>query len=376
MKYPAKWMIGIIFVLTTGLACSAPGFGQPAENGNQPSVAISSPTEGQSVEANQKLQVQSVSIDPQGVVRVELVVDGDVVWVDANAQPEANSPFIVSQPWTPKLPGTHTIQVRAFNKDNITGESETLTLAVAAPAAAINSQTDSGGAGSAGSSSDTLKSKETPPPEPTKTPPPTPTATPKATGTPEASTTPAITTTITATPAPQKFEPTGIEPVVPFKQFWDEVGAGESRLGHPVDFVIFERNYARQLFQKGAMIWWDNPDNPDYIWVIDSAAEDMESGKTSNLYPDTWVPDPTALDEYSCNEARDEGPVRGFGKVWCEHPELQRRLGFPVLAETGSGGIAPFSQVQFFQGGTMLYLPHSAEVFILYEQGDWQRFLY
>ncbi|RME98021.1 MAG: hypothetical protein D6768_18330, partial [Chloroflexi bacterium] len=121
----------------------------------------------------------------------------------------------------------------------------------------------------------------------------------------------------------------------------------------------------------GVMFWWDNPDNPDYIWVIDSPAEDLRSGATSNLYPDTWDQNSA---EISCPEAQNGGPIRGFGKVWCNHPELITRLGYPIQSERGSGGTPPFAEVQFFQGGVMIYSPLSNEVYVLFAQGDWQRF--
>jgi hypothetical protein len=121
------------------------------------------------------------------------------------------------------------------------------------------------------------------------------------------------------------------------------------------------------------MYWWDNPDNPDTIWVLDTPAADWRSGKSSNRYDDTWQ---AADGDVSCEQAREGGPVRGFGKLWCERPELQSRLGHPREPERGSGGAPPYAQVQFFQGGVIIYNPANAEVFVLFEQGDWQRFDY
>ena len=151
------------------------------------------------------------------------------------------------------------------------------------------------------------------------------------------------------------------------------LGAGNSRIGYPVNEEIVDRNYARQPFEQGLMVWWDNPETPDYIWVIDSPNAEMTGGKRSNLYPDTWQ---SGQPEFSCQAALNGGPVRGFGKVWCDHPELQLRLGKPSEAERGSGGSPPYANAQFFQGGAMLYIPHTAEVFVLFEQGDWQRFIF
>jgi hypothetical protein len=172
---------------------------------------------------------------------------------------------------------------------------------------------------------------------------------------------------------PQTFEPTGLEPEGRFWDIWFEVGGGDSRLGYPTDPIITERNYAQQYFEKGLMFWWDNPDDLDTIWVIDTPAADWQSGASSNRYNDTWQ---AAEGDYGCEQARERGPVRGFGKLWCERPELQNRLGYPREPERGSGGAAPYAQVQFFQGGVIIYNPANAEVFVLFEQGDWQRFDY
>ncbi len=68
--------------------------------------------------------------------------------------------------------------------------------------------------------------------------------------------------------------------------------------------------------------------------------------------------------------------MRGFGQVWCDHPELRTRLGYPSEPEAGSAGRPPYAQVQFFQGGTLIYTPLNKEVYVLFAQGDWQRFDY
>jgi hypothetical protein len=151
------------------------------------------------------------------------------------------------------------------------------------------------------------------------------------------------------------------------------VGAGESRLGYPLTPEISDRDFARQYFQKGLMFWWDSPDDPDFIWVLDSPKTDLSGGETWNRYPDQW----DGEDEYVCDEARangEKGPVRGFGWLWCNRTELQARLGAPRSSEAGSGGTPPYAHVQFYQGGVILYNPLNNEVFVLFDQGDWQRF--
>jgi hypothetical protein len=353
--------------LLIGMGCSTPGLGGTIFSGETggPSAAISSPTGSRPLETGREIKVESVSIDPTGVVRVELVVNGQVVWIDANAKPETDAPFIVAQPWIPDTPGTHVIQVRAYNAANEVGESATLTVeAVALGAAGTAIATATIGQIEAVTLTPTSTTTSA---VPNRTVSPTRTITPTQT---RVVATPTLTRTPTVTPRPQVFSSTGLEPEGRFREIWLELGSLASRLGYPTGPEISDRNYARQFFEAGQMFWWDNPDDPDLIWVLDSPSPGFGSGATSNRYPDSWA----GGDEYACDEARNGGPVRGFGKVWCEHPELQIRLGFPSEPERGSGGRPPYARVQFFQGGTMIYNPTNNEIYVLFAQGDWLRF--
>ncbi len=371
-NFPHLTLAGILLCLTS-LACALPGFGNsqptPAEAG--PAVAITDLTPGQRLELGRELQILSTAEDPTGIVRTELLVDGQVIWVDANADPQPNVPFIVAQPWTPTAPGSHVIQARAYNKNNVTGESAPLTVEVAAASAQVAGETPQ------------LDTVEPSPTLPTATPvaalqaAPSPTIPARSTSTsmpPVATFTPTlILPTPSATPTPGVFTATGLLPEGRVGEIWEELGGGKSRLGYPTAPVIADRDFAKQYFERGLMFWWDAPDDPDYIWVIDSPAPDLRRGATSNRYVDEWDGD----DDYACDEARanaEKGPVRGFGRLWCQRPELQSRLGNPIEMEAGSGGNPPFSQVQFFQGGVMLYNPLNAELYVLFDQGDWQRF--
>lgn len=382
---------GLISIMLTGLACAGLGVGQnTVATGSGPKVTLVQPTAGQKLAPGQEVKVQSTSFDPaSGIVRVELVIDNQVIWIDANPQPQPDTPYVVAQPWTPQLPGNHVIQVRAYNQANLAGQSDPLMVEVTAsaqtipdtptvvqPGNALPTATSGGTAPTA-----TFTPIPVPPTQPPIcTPPPCrldqdevyycPGDCPGGCGTTCATVTP----TPTATPTPGHFAPTGLNPEGRFKDIWQELGGGNSRLGYPTGPEISDRNFARQYFERGLMFWWDTPDGSDYIWAMDSSASsDLQRGTSWHRYDDTW----SGGDEYSCDQARsngDKGPRRGFGQVWCERPELQKRLGNPREGEAGSDGIPPYAHVQFFQGGVMLYNPINAEVFVLFDQGDWQRF--
>lgn len=365
MKYFKIFVSIVLFGLMLP-ACTLPGFeSQPAAvEDTSFAVVISQPVAGQQFEPGQAVTVQSEAVAAEGIVRTELLVNGQVVWVDANAGPEPGVPFIVAQPWTPDTPGSYAITVRAYNKNNISVEAAPVMVQVLPPAAqAITA-------------------------EPSSTPLPPPTATPVAGLTNAPSPTPAPPTTTplpptpsptpdltppTATPTPGKFSDTGLEPDGRFWDIWQELGAGQSRLGYPVAPAITDRDYARQYFERGLMFWWDNPDSPDYIWVLDTPAADLKSGANWQRYADEW----DGEHDYACIAAEangGRGPVRGFGYLWCSRPILQARLGNPRDFEGGSSGNPPYSRVQFFQGGVMLTNPLNAEIYVLHAQGDWLRF--
>ncbi|RME73892.1 MAG: hypothetical protein D6784_11070, partial [Chloroflexi bacterium] len=275
--------------------------------------------------------------------------------------PQAGAPFIVSQPWTPAVPGSHIIQARAFDTHNQAGMSDPLVVEVV-PAAGQPSAPP------------TSESPAAPlPPSPTVTRQPAVTPTPVPTSPPADTPTPAPPSpTPTATPTPGQFSPTGFEPEGRFREVWLELGNGNSRLGYPTAPAITDRPYARQFFERGLLFWWDNPSGPDYVWALDAPAEDMSGGSHWARYTDDWP----GGDDYSCDAARANGPLgplRGFGYLWCSNFEVQARLGNPRQPEAGSGSNPPFSQVQFFQGGVMLYNPFDNEIYVLYAQGDWLR---
>jgi hypothetical protein len=65
--------------------------------------------------------------------------------------------------------------------------------------------------------------------------------------------------------------------------------------------------------------------------------------------------------------------VSGFGKLWCDTPDVNQALGNATEAEQGTGDSPHFGIVQVFQGGLMLYSPLDMLVWVLYDEGGWQR---
>lgn len=80
----------------------------------KPVVVILSPPSGSQFYEGDTVAVQTTSADPQGVVRVELLVDDKIVRADSSPTPQGQTNLTLIQTWQATL-GTHTLAVRAYN---------------------------------------------------------------------------------------------------------------------------------------------------------------------------------------------------------------------------------------------------------------------
>jgi hypothetical protein len=143
-------------------------------------------------------------------------------------------------------------------------------------------------------------------------------------------------------------------------------------LGYPIEATRDDRRYARQYFERGYLYWWDQPDDRGLIWAIEMSQPGAKQGfGWSGPYEDFW----DGGEPFSCDAARanPDGPVRGFGKLWCDHPEISEAIGAARGSERGTDNTSSYGAVQFFQGGVMLYSPLDREVWVLLKGGTWQR---
>lgn len=382
-------MIGVLIIVTAviGLAACLPGriAEQPADSG--PDVVVSSPRPGQVVQLNQPIQVTSTSTDPDGVQKVELWADGALSRVDIN--PDVSSPYIVAQTWQSDKMGSHVFVVKAYDARGNVGQSEPIVITVETgsmatplPVAQVNP----------------LPSPTPPPPTPppfvTVPPaplPPSPSATPQPPA-PSPGCTPPLCRPgevyycpqscpggcglqcVTPSPTPTRptFTPTNIEVHALLKPIWEKPEV-KGVLGYPSSTASDNRQYARQYFERGYMYWWNRPEGRGLIWVVqipDGSA--MRGFGWIGPFEDTWE----GKERFSCEEARRTkyGPHSGFGKLWCDHPEIAQTIGAPREPERGTGDSTDYGIVQFFQGGTMLYSPLDREVWVLVNGGTWQRY--
>ncbi len=275
-SYGRYLLIAIAGLLLAGLACGIGPAATPAAlTTGGPTVTLTSPVPGQKLPLEQAVSVNSTSVDPDGVQRVELWVDGAPVRADSNPTP--SSPYIVSQTWQGNTAGTHVIQVKAFDVKGAQGQSQSVTVTLEAAAQTLPEATPAA---------------QEPPPTWTPTPVPlqptwTPTVRPLLptwTPTPTPlmpSETPAVVctpppcktgevyycpgdcpggcgtqcATPTPTPTPPSYKPTGIDPHAIFKPVWDKPGV-KDYIGYPTQAASDNQHYARQFFDHGFMYWW------------------------------------------------------------------------------------------------------------------------
>lgn len=130
-------------------------------------------------------------------------------------------------------------------------------------------------------------------------------------------------------------------------------------LAHP-DLGCAHGNYlsnlAYQTFDQGMLVWRHIPD--DAFYVIFYTANRWEALPFLPQGPDV-TPCPEA-------QATGLGPFSGFGKQWCQSPDLRLRIGQPTAREQA---VSP-RPVQEFQHGTILDLG-TAGVYILFSGNRW-----
>jgi len=177
---------------------------------------------------------------------------------------------------------------------------------------------------------------------------PTPTVTPTATAT--------ISATISIT-VPQ-----------PFASVWEAMGGSDGDLGHPISEAFTGHDVVEQEFEGGSMYWREGYGaTPHHVFVLTRAGASISTG-TWTRHVDTWS---EGDDELSCPEATlPWGPVRGFGRVWCDTAAIQLAMGNPIGGEEGSK-----AGFQKFAGGTLLWSSRLSYVYALLNDGTWERLL-
>ncbi len=93
---------------------------------------------------------------------------------------------------------------------------------------------------------------------------------------------------------------------------------------------------AEQFFEQGRMIWLAAPQHPLFnpqptiLVIYDSSEYPQESWQS---YVDLWTPDHPVDDPTLTPPTGLIQPVRGFGELWRNNPEVRERLGWAITPE-------------------------------------------
>lgn len=97
---------------------------------------------------------------------------------------------------------------------------------------------------------------------------------------------------------------------------------------------------AEQEFEGGWMVWLQ-PNSQIWLLTVDEAGENVWS-----VFDDTFVEGEAESDPQIVPPEGSHQPVRGFGKLWRENPEVRQKLGWAVAAEVGHT-----TKYRYYHGG-------------------------
>jgi DNA-binding beta-propeller fold protein YncE len=174
---------------------------------------------------------------------------------------------------------------------------------------------------------------------------PTATSTPSPTAMPTPAIPPSATETPMTAPPPGFYRPEGV-----FGELWATDVDLRQALGWAATPQATTVSTAFQAFEGGTMIWREDA---RLIYVLSN------DGSWA-VFDDTWTPDEPEQDP---NIVPPEGllqPIRGFGKVWRNNPELQVGLGWALEEEAGYT-----SPVQTFEKGVLIRIGDTTYALVL-----------
>ncbi len=108
-KFVLIWLVSAIL-----FGCAVPPLP------SKPVVSIGSPAHGAQVNVGQEVLVQVSAVDPSGIVRVELWVNGQLHSVAQPPSPQTTHAAVLR--WTPASAGAYTLVAKAVNVSSITSE--------------------------------------------------------------------------------------------------------------------------------------------------------------------------------------------------------------------------------------------------------------
>ncbi|MCB0213683.1 MAG: hypothetical protein KDJ52_30355 [Anaerolineae bacterium] len=125
-------------------------------------------------------------------------------------------------------------------------------------------------------------------------------------------------------------------------------------------------NYSRQYFTDGVMLWLDNPNGMDNIYVIVKGGRDKK-GYIWARYDNSWTPNNSIIQVNCPSIDTEKGPLMGFGKVWCENESVRKSIGLPLDKEFAFNDAV----VEFYREGLLFLIPKDKQIWVLLYNGNW-----
>jgi len=174
---------------------------------------------------------------------------------------------------------------------------------------------------------------------------PRPTLTASPTSTLVPGLTPSPTETPMANPPAGFYGPEGV-----FEQLWETDAELRRALGWAATSQATTVATAFQAFEGGAMIWRE-----DAVLIYA-----LFSDGSWAVFDDTWTPGEPEQDPGIVPPEGLLQPIRGFGKVWRNNPEVQTSLGWALQGEAGYT-----SAVQAFERGVLIRIEDTTYALVL-----------
>lgn len=128
------WLVGGVIILVlvilalAGLTALVLQSRRPPTSAGVPVVLITAPVTGSTVRVGETVTVQATATDAVGISRMELWVAGQRVAEATSPVGQGQTTFTASLPWSPTADGTYTLEVRAFNVNNVASSPTTVNV--------------------------------------------------------------------------------------------------------------------------------------------------------------------------------------------------------------------------------------------------------
>ncbi len=130
---------GVFFIITllviTGAIVYLYSQSPPPPVATVPNVTISAPANNATLSLNTPATIQATAVDNNGIARIELWVSGQKIDEEVSPLTQGQTTLAASFQWTPQLPGSYTLEIRAYNTQGVVNPPAVVAVQVNDPTA-------------------------------------------------------------------------------------------------------------------------------------------------------------------------------------------------------------------------------------------------